>query len=597
MPSLAALFTERVNASRKRVACRSRRRGAWRETAWGAWNELSLALASGLRALGLQMGDRVALISTTRVEWIQTEMGIQLAGGISVTLFPESPPRLTRNLIRQSGVRFAIVDTPLQLAKLLDTEGDSAPIDPLEAVIYFDARASLPPHEQQNTARQHITLDEVVWPPGDAIISFDELLERGNARRRDPILDADPDAIATVLYTPGTTGTPHPVELSHRNLAAAGRALVSTLELSEEDSQLLVLPLAHSFARVLVVASLLEGIPIGFSEEMAGLVADMAELQPTFLASVPWVFERVHAKILNDARAVGPVRRAFFEWALNVGQETPQEGRWHKLRGRVAKRMAFKKLHDIFGERLRFFISIGGPLHSDVAQFFQAADLRILESYGLAECSGLVTLSRPEQHRTVCVGEAVDGLDLDPREGGELFVRGPLVSPAHRDAQGWLATGDRVEIDDEGYLQICCRMSEVIVLEDGTEVLPRSLEERLQQHPLVSQVLIYGHERPFLTALLTLDEEASMRWAEEHNLEFESFAELTQDRRVFELLRTEVDEINRERAPAPTIEKIALLEQGFSPETGELTPLLQMRRHFIIARYRSVLDSFYEEQF
>jgi len=605
---------ERAAAERpQRAMLRSRVGGSWQSQTFAQWRERSAAWAKGLIALGHQPGDRVLLISNTCSDWVVADMAILLAGGVTVPIYQSSLADETRYIAADSGARFAIVEDPTQVEKLLLSRAE---LPRLDKVIYFKDLAELDRPDAQGRRRvalcdipksdvQDWLLDTTALGASGRAIGDETLRERAAA--------IDPAEAATIVYTSGTTGRPKGVVLSHKALVFEVGTVVGALDVREDDSVLLFLPLAHSFAKIVYFMCIGVRTEIIFPESIATLVRDLGESRPTVLPSVPRIFEKVHARILQGARENGALKRRIFEYALAIGHEVSalqQHGKEPAglllYKQKLAQRLVFSKIQAIFGGRLRGCISGGAPLSKDLCEFFHACGILILEGYGLTENCAAATINRPDRYKFGTVGRPLDGVDLQIASDGEILMRGRnLLTGYHNDAAatsealegGWFHTGDIGEIDDDGFLRITDRKKDIIVTAGGKNVAPQNIENHLKSSPFLSQVLLYGDRRKFLSALLTLDEEAIRKWADDHALTYNSTAELTQNASVYQLIESIIAEKNRTLASYETIKKFAILERDLTVEDGELTPSLKLRRKEVTRKYQDLLDSFYSEHY
>lgn len=617
--SAVDLFNWRVAQSGSRTCFRSKIDGAWRSATWNDWTTASREIAAGLAALGVEAGDHAAILANTRAEWMHADVGILMAGGVTVPIYQSNLPHECEYILNDSGCRVAFVENPLQIEKLV---AERAKLGELRKVIYFDDRATL--EKPDAKGRLQLGLDDVL-PSDDGdlrgwIMSLSELREAGRAwlREHPGALEArweqiGGDTLVTIVYTSGTTGPPKGVMLTHEALVWTCNAVRDVLPFTTDDEQLLFLPLAHIFAKILEWATVQKGARIAFAESIAQLVPNLAEVRPSFMAAVPRVFEKVYVKIRGNRDASPPTKQKIFDWALSVGRKVSslqQRGLpiplALELKRRFAHKLVFSKIHAVLGGRIQFMVSGGAPLSREIAEFFHATGLLILEGYGLTETTAASCVNRPERYRFGTVGPAVPGLDVKIAEDGEILLRAPSVfkgyykqpeaSAAVLEADGegghWFHTGD-IGVVDEGFLRITDRKKDIIVTAGGKNVAPQNLENGLKTTPYISQVMVHGDKRPFLTALVTLNEENVRAWAEQQGLAFTDLADLSRKPEVRALIQSAVDALNAGEPSYATIKKFAILPQDFSQETGELTPTLKVKRKFATEKYKDILDGFY----
>lgn len=614
--TLTGLLARRVRLGPDAIACRYWQGGRWREVSWLELQQQSRLLAKRLVAWGVERLERVAILAATRFEWLLCDLAVAAAGAVSVALPTDLPPAALREALAEQHVRVAFVEGPAQLAQLVDERG--ALRAGLRRVVYFDARSQVPGRPAP------LMLDEVTgWPPSDELSSLEELIEspveeagwgslEGRAR--------EPGELASIAFTAGTTGPHRAIALSERNLAWAGTALGEGLEMGGRDLVLVALPLCNAQGRVFALAALAVGATLAIGQGLSRLIDDAGHLQPTFVVSSPTVFERLSSRILSDAQASSPLRRVLFGWAMETGREASlaaqhqqKGGRLLGLRRNLAERLVFSKLHALFGGRLRAFVSAGSALSSEASEFFAAAGVMVLEGYGLTECAGLTHLNRPDAQRFGTVGLPLPGVEtrIDDATGCiELRCDG-IGTARHlvRTDDGWLRTDDLGHLEG-GFLVIDARQSEILTLSSGERVDPTLAEHRLRAEPMISRAVAYGEGRPYLTALITLNEESLRRWAREQGLEpvdpeggqrlrpeSITLSELTQSQSAYQYVDALVRLHNSELSPAQQIRKFAVLESDLSVEQGELTALLEVRREVVYEHFASILESFYSETF
>lgn len=588
--TVAELFLHRVESTPDAPAYLAPEGKGWRTFTWRELGERVRAIACGLRALGLEGEQRCAILSSTRLEWIAADFGILCAGGAVTTIYPSTTADDCAYILEDSEAAFVFAEGSEQLAKLASKRAELG-------------------------VKKVITLDGE--PDGDWVISLAELERLGRAQdERAPAQYEElaravrPDALATLIYTSGTTGRPKGVELLHSCWVYEAEAIDRLGLLTPEDVQYLWLPLAHSFGKVLEVAQLRLGFVTAVDGRVERLVENLATIRPTFVAAVPRIFEKVHNKVVAGAVQGGAVKRALFEWAMGVGRKASarrQQGQplggLLALEHGLADRLVFSKLKERFGGRLRFFVSGSAPLARELAEFFHAAGVLILEGYGLTESSAATCVNLPHRNRFGTVGPVLPGTKLEIASDGEVLIRGPGVMRGYHklpeataealDSEGWLHTGDIGELVD-GFLRITDRKKDLIKTSGGKYVAPQSLEGRLKVLcPYVGQVVVHGDGRPYVTALLTLDEEAIRSWAKENGLGDLSPRELAGHERVRALLQTYVDRLNSALASYETVKRFAVLPKDLSLEEGELTPSLKVKRKVVEHKYRSLLDGLY----
>ena len=576
--SAVDIFNARARASAGRVALRHKEGDQWKATTWSQWASAAREIAGGLVELGVAAGDRVAILAATRREWVMCDVGVLTAGAVVVPIYASNLPDQCEYILRDAGCVVAIVEDEKQLAKLLAV------------------RAAVP-------AVKKVVLMTGAAPAGsDWVVTLDELRASGsrwlgkNPTRLDDIAAAiDPTGAATFIYTSGTTGPPKGVIITHANLVFECKVVEDLLNLGEADEQLLFLPLAHSFARVVEWACIAIGATSAFAQNMNTLVADMAEVKPTFVAAVPRVFEKAYARIQSNfaEKRKSPIGRRIIDWALAVGRERSRRQRAGEradgLRFGLADKLVFSKVRQIFGGRIRFFISGGAPLSAEIAEFFHAAGLLILEGYGLTETTAAGTINRPDDYKFGTVGTPLPGVEIKIAPDGEILIRGgnimqgywnqPQATAEVIGADGWFHSGDIGVIEPSGHVRITDRKKDIIVTAGGKNIAPQNLENELKAScPLISQVVVIGDRQKYLVALITLGEDAAS------------------DRAGAETaVREAVERFNKKLASYETIKRFTILPRDLSEETGELTPSLKVKRKVVSERYKQEIASMYAE--
>lgn len=608
------LFEAAVAAEPDKTILRCKVAGQWHTTTFAAWRALSARWARGLIALGLQPGEVVGIVATTRREWVWADMAILLAGGVTVPIYPSNLAEDAAYVAQHSGMRFAFVEDPGQLRKLL---GQREQLAQLERVVLWDD-VSRPPDPGTDSKLASVALADLGELPHGWVLRTSELEnlaetveEAQLAARRAAI---DPESPCTVVYTSGTTGRPKGAVLSHRAFVFEVNACRTALDVYADDTLLLFLPLAHSFAKVVYIVCVGMHTQIVMPESMATLVRDLPEAAPTVMPSVPRVFEKVHTKIMAGVHAAGPVRKAVFQAAVQVGHRVAklqlqgkQPDALLAVQHRVAQRVVFSKIAQVFGGRVRAFISGGAPLSRELAEFFFAVGMPVYEGYGMTENCAAATANRPGACRIGTVGLPIAGVEIAIAEDGEVLIRGgnlmtgylhaPEATAEALDAEGWLHTGDIGEVDGEGYLRITDRKKDLIITAAGKNIAPQNVESHFKGSRYISNCMVYGDRRKFLSMLVTLDEDAVRGWAQTHGLAAGDFAELARSPEVFRLVQREIDDRNRGLASFETVKKFAVLEHEFTIDDGDLTPSMKLRRREVTRKYQSLLDSFYTEHY
>lgn len=593
--SVPALFLMRVGETPGEPAYLYPSDGGWKTLTWRDTEARVRAIAGGLRALGLAAEERCSILCSTRYEWILVDHAVLCAGGATTTIYPSSTAEDCAYILHDSSSAYAFVEDATQLAKLLERRAD---IPSVRKVIVVDGASTGDPWVLSLAELEELGRAEDARYPG----RFEEVA--GSVR---------PDALATLMYTSGTTGRPKGVELLHGGWVAQAKAIERSGVIDHpERLQYFWLPLSHSFGKMITAAQMWMGFPTAVDGRIERLVENLAVVRPTFMCAVPRIFEKVHNRIVSQAQGGGRLRYAVFRWALDVGRERARlelagrkPGPLLAMRARLADRLVFSRIRALFGGRLRCFISGAAPLSRDVAEVFFAAGLPILEGYGLTETSAATHTNRPGRPRIGTVGPPLPGIEQRVAADGEVLLRGPWVMRAYHDlpeataealADGWLHTGDVGVIDGDGSLTITDRKKDLIKTSGGKYIAPQEIEGLLKaRSPIISQVLVHGDRRAYVTALVTLDALELPEWAERRGITARSPADLAADPKVQAEVHRAVDEMNAELPRFSTVKRFTILPQEFSEAAGEVTPSQKVKRKLVEERYAAVLDSMYAE--
>ena len=542
-------------------------------------------------ALGVELEDRVAIASGTRIEWVLADLAIMCAGAATTTVYPTTQHGDVSYILTDSESKLVFAENEGQVAKILDHDAD---LPDLATIVQFDGPVSR-----------------------DGVISWAELRRRGREH-----LDAHPDAVteviertrpehlATLIYTSGTTGRPKGVRLAQDAWTYEGAAVAAFDIISRDDLQYLWLPLSHVFGKALIAIQLRIGFATAVDGDIDAIVENLGAVHPTFMAGAPRIFEKVRAKVMTSAGR-GP-RRKIFDWAFGVGRATTAV----RLAGdkptglvgvkfALADRLVFSKIKQRMGGRIRFFVSGSAALNREVQEWFYAADLLIIEGYGLTETSAATCVNNTRGTRFGTAGPPMPGSQVRIGEDGEIFIKGPGVMQGyhgHPEAtaevlqDGWFATGDIGELDSHGYLRITDRKKDLIKTSGGKYVAPQEVEGVLKAAcPYLSQIVVHGEGRKYVSALIALDPDAITEWAAGKNLSYGSLEELTRSPEVHDLVEGYVKQANAKLERWETVKRWALLPAELKVEEGEVTPSLKIRRAAVSAKYADLLDSLYDK--
>jgi long-chain acyl-CoA synthetase len=593
--TLARIFWERVERSGDRPAQQFKQGAVWKTIAWREVGETVREVALGLLALGRSKGDAVALLSASRAEWVQADFAIFSAGCVTVPIYPSYPPDLIAYIVNDSGARTIIVEDPAQLAKVLQAREKTPNLEQIIVISGYDAPQ---PPKMVMTWQ---TLRRLGRENAGAYAST--LAERVASTR--------PTDLATIVYTSGTTGPPKGVMQTHGNHIAAVSASKQATPVEEGWVHLLFLPLAHSFARLESFLGVAHGLTTAFAENLDKVGENLRETRPHFICSVPRVFEKVYGKILAGVEAGSPAKKKIFNWAVSVGRDVSR----HQQRGqpvpgtlelkrKIAHKLVFSKLHAALGGRLRWAVSGGAPLSRDIAEFFHAAGILLLEGYGLTETCPVLTFNRPDRYKFGSVGQTLPGVQLQIAADGEILARGPNIATLGYFKQpeathevfgtdGWFHTGDIGTIDGDGFLFITDRKKDLIVTAGGMNIAPQNIENLLKADPFISQVMIYGDRRPYPVALITVNSDELSKFAREQGILTSEAAAIVRHPKVVERIGRTVEEKNTQLQSYARIKRFTVLPTDFTLDAGELTPTLKVKRKVVSQKYKDAIEELY----
>lgn len=561
----------------------------WKTLDWDETLKEVQKLSEGLSQLGVKKGDKVAILSNTRVEWTLADVAILSLGAVSVPIYQSVLSSEVLHILQNSETVALFIEDKKQLKKFEEIADKAKTVKKLILI------------EGKSTNKN--------------VITFKELLTKGENFNEDSfaerVADIKAGDLATLVYTSGTTGEPKGVILEHSCLLSEIDAAQDMFEFREDDKSLLFLPLAHILARAVQWFQLTQGYTHAYAESIDRLVDNIKVIRPTFLVSVPRIFEKIYSKVLNDVEHGSFIKKAIFKWALELGKKVSQLNLEHKsipltmsLQYSVAHALVFSKLSERLGGRIRFFVSGGAPLSKEIAEFFHAAGMIILEGYGLTETSGAITVNSLDHAKFGSVGVPIKGAEIKIAEDGEILAKGDMVfkgyykMPEATDEclkEGWFATGDIGEFDEQGFLKITDRKKDLIVTAGGKNVAPQYIENLIKNEGLISQIMVHGDKRKYLSALVTLDQDQLRALALAQGIDKNTYDELTQDPKIFKLVKNLIDSSNKKLPSYETIKKFAILSEDFTVENGALTPSLKVKRKFVTQKYQKILDGFYND--
>ncbi|WP_329554925.1 AMP-dependent synthetase/ligase [Streptomyces sp. NBC_00696] len=606
-PSVAGLFLERVAATPDAEAYRYPVPAAsgegpdeWKSLTWAQSAEQVFAIAAGLIELGVQPEERVALASATRVEWILADLGILCAGAATTTVYPQTNADESTFILADSGSKVLIAEDATQLAKAREK------------------RAELP------ELTHVVVIDPTGVETGDWVLTLAELEQRGAAYlEKNPDLIKErvaaitKDQLATIIYTSGTTGRPKGVRLPHDNWSYLAKAIAATGLLGPDDVQYLWLPLAHVFGKVLTSGHIEIGHVTAVDGRVDKIIENLPVVQPTYMAAVPRIFEKVYNGVAAKARAGGASKYKVFQWAAEVAREYAKVTQDNFRRTgtatapfglaakhKVADALVYAKIREAFGGKLRACVSGSAALAPDIGYFFAGAGIHILEGYGLTESSAASFVNPGEAYRTGTVGKPLPGTEVRIADDGEILLRGPGIMEGYHglpektaevlESDGWFHTGDIGELSPDGYLRITDRKKDLIKTSGGKYIAPAEVEGQFKAVcPYVSNILVHGADRNFCTALISLDEPSILEWAKENGLEGKSYAEVVAAPTTVAMVDAYVRELNEGLQRWQTIKKFRLLPRDLDVEHGEITPSLKLKRPVVEREYKHLIDEMY----
>jgi len=588
--TLSECFVEIVERRRQHTAFMVKRHGSWQSFDFDWGMEEAAKTASGLESLGLAKGSRIAILSENRPEWATTDFGAMAAGFVGVPLYTTLIGEQIAYILHDAEVKVVFVSSMAHLSTVLSIR-DRVPS--IEKIVVF-----YPEDLEEN----------------DLVISLDTLKSMGDGHSREEFIERSrrvaPEDLATIVYTSGTTGDPKGVALTHHNFMAEFDAIWPTFEGKEGDSLLSFLPLSHILQRVVDSFALLYGFKIAYAESLETLGENLREIRPTHIVAVPRVYEKIHGRIHAGVQQGSAVKRALFDWAIDVGRRFSEAetsggpGSALSLQHKIASALVFKKIHTATGGNIRFYVSTGAPLAKGLAEFFDAIGIRIIEAWGMTELSGAATSGTRTDLRYGSVGKAGPGVELKFTDEGEICVRGDIVMRGYWnkpeataetiDADGWLHTGDVGYLDDDGFLYITDRIKELIVTAGGKNVAPQPLENALKTHELIAQAMVVGDHRNFISAIIVPQAEVLEAWALENGVEG-GLAALCRHQKVIDHFAAAVEAKMAGFSRYESVRKFTLVPDEFSQEAGELTPTLKLKRRILLSKYADIIEAMYED--
>ncbi len=559
--------------------------GRWESKSFTEVLEIVRSLALGLIELGIERGDKVAILGNTRPEWTYFDFAALSVGATVVPIYQTNSPEECEYVLENSDARAVIVEDSEQLAKV------------------SRVRERLPKLEQ---------VIQMVGT-GEGATAMEKLISLGSGREATEWEErwraVTREDICTFIYTSGTTGPPKGCIISHGNYRSMLDMVNETSVIEDDDVTYLYLPLAHSFALLIQLGSFDLGATLAYWErDPLKIIPNLAEVKPTYFPSVPRIFEKIYTAATASVDKEGGLKKAIFHWAIGVGRKMRERERAGRKPGFLLQRQyafadkqVLSKIRNLFGGKLRLAVSGAAPINPEILHFFDAAGVLVLEGWGMTETSTAATISTPEDFKIGTIGKPFPGCEVKIAEDGEILVKGPNVfqgyyknEEATRETivDGWLHTGDIGEMDPDGFIKITGRKKDIIITAGGKNITPANLEAEIKQHPLVSQCVVVGDRRPYLVALVTLDPEEVVKYAQEHDLTPDP-EQLAANPEIRASLEEHVEKINERFARVEQVKKIEILPRDLSQEGGELTPTLKVKRAVVAEKYEREIDALY----
>ncbi|MCS6883868.1 MAG: long-chain fatty acid--CoA ligase [Acidobacteriota bacterium] len=597
--TLVELLHDSAAKRDRQDAFKYKHEGVWKTCSYGEMLKRARQIALGLHSLGVRKGDRVAILSENRIEWIAADLGILCLGAANVPLYSTLTEKQVAYIVNDCGATVAFVSTEAQLKKLLAVQTE---LPLLKKVVVFDGYDPTAIKEQEKLMSL-ANLEEI----GKALEREQpQLFEQANKAIK-------PQDLATLIYTSGTTGEPKGVILTHWNIVSDVLYTAETFEgtwNSDEEQALSFLPFSHVFERVVLYFYIHKGIPICLAESIDAVANNLLEIRPTLMTSVPRMFEKIMAKITEQGMTAGFPKANIVRWAVDVGRKWARLTHTKKavpfllsLQYKLAQKLFFQKIRDKVGGRIRFFLSGGAPLAEDIAYFFLAAGIPILQGYGLSETSAVVSANTPTANRVGSVGKPIKNVEVKIAEDGEILTRGthvfqgyfnkPQETAAAFDGD-WFKTGDIGHLDEDGFLYITDRKKELLKTSGGKYLAPQPIESKLKSSIYIAQAMLVGDNRKFPSALIVPNWEAFCNYAKSRGITG-SREELCKNEQLRAMMLKEVQTLTSDLAKYEQIKKIALIPQEFSIENGQLTPTMKLKRRVIEQHYKELIDEMYQE--
>ena len=596
--TIPKLFWCHVRNNGDNISIWRKYRGIWEPITWRQYGEWSRDIANGLLASGLNPGNKVSILSQTRAEWVVADMAIMSIGSVTAPIYHSNTEEQVKYIVEHSDSRLVFAEDQEQLDKILEI-WDDLPL--VKKVVVMDK------YQPKNLPN---------------VVSLEDFREMGrqygqehSGEFEERMASVDPEDVISFIYTSGTTGPPKATMINSRNVIAIIRHLPLIIEIEEDDMTIAYLPLAHVAERdVGHFMKLVSGNQTVFAESLDDLPHNLRQTGPTVMFGTPRVFEKFYARIATAIDDATWLQKKIYNWAVDVGKRVSAHRIDRtslppplKLKNTVARFLIFHKIHDMFGGNMRFMLSGGAPISPEIIRYFHWLGLIIYEVYGLTETTGLISANKPGEFKIGSVGPIYPDTEVRIAADGEICAKGPqmclgyykdeeatreLLAPDGNNG-GWLHTGDIGYLDDDGYLYITDRKKDLIITAGGKNIAPQNIENFIKMSPYISQAMVYGDRKPYLTALITLDEDEITKFARDRKLLYQDLADLSKKKEVTDLISHVVHEKNSELASYETIKKFCILEEDFDQDKDEITPTLKVKRKVVLNRYQGLIEEMY----
>ena len=593
IPELFEYLTEDFGKKTDKPLMKRKVEGKYEGVSYSEFEKETDGFAFGLATLGLKAGDKVAIISENRPEWVYSDMAILNLGGIDIPIYPSLTADSIEFILTNSDSRGVIVSNKFQLNKILKIRDK---LKNLQFTIVMNESDMLNDVSALYTFRDIQEMGEIFKTNHPNYVS--------ESRK-----NINEDDLCTIIYTSGTTGEPKGVMLTHKNILSNVRAALNSFPIDDKDTFLSFLPLCHIFERMAgYYTCFTAGSTLCFAESIETVSQNLLEAKPTLMMTVPRLFERMHSRIIKNVSSESSLRQKIFYWAIDIGRKYVASKKYGKLspiittQNKLADRLVFKKIKEKTGGNLRFFISGGAALSKELGEFFDAIGISILEGYGLTESSPVIAANRIDDYKFGTVGKPLPGVEVKIAPDGEILARGDNIMQGYyknkkeTDAaikDRWLHTGDIGEFDKDGFLNITDRKKHLFKTTAGKYIAPTPIENLFSASEFVDQFVLIGDKRMFLTALIVPDYEAIKEYADSHRIPYNNLDDLVKKKEIYDLFEKELTKFQKKLANYEKVRKFALLEKPFTLENGEITPSLKVKRKIVEEKYSHLIDEMY----